>query len=324
MIRGGRLPQPGPLPWARPRRELLLLALVALSLLPIVMPAGAQDISRFCLTDALVHGRVSADECLHWAGDKATFRGHFYSDKAPGFSLVAIVPAQIVRLPSWLEWEGVGLVQLWAVRLVIVGVAFMLCVFMVGRVAEGLAPGWGGAALVTFALGTVASGFAMASFGHVPAAALGFGAFLLAWSKRPLAAGLVAGIAVLVEYETGLIVLAVGAYVLLTGLRPLARYALGLVPGGLLLALYNTAAFGAPLRLSYRYVSAGFAEQQSKGFFGIHLPTAHGTHLVLVGTAACSSTRRCCSPPRTASSCSGAAAGGPRPSSAPSSRSCSC
>jgi hypothetical protein len=88
---------------------------------------------------------------------------------------------------------------------------------------------------------------------------------------------------VLVEYETGLIVLAVGAYVLLTGLRPLGRYALGLVPGGLLLAAYNTAAFGAPFRLSYRYVSEGFAAQQSKGFFGIHLPTAHGTHLVFVG-----------------------------------------
>ena len=160
----------------------------------------------------------------------------------------------------------------------------MLCVFMVGRVAEGLAPGWGGAALVTFALGTVASGFAMASFGHVPRRRSASARSCSRGAGDRWPAGLVAGIAVLVEYETGLIVLAVGAYVLLTGLRPLgALRARASSPAGCCSPLYNTAAFGSPFRLSYRYVSAGFAEQQSKGFFGIHLPTAHGTHLVLVG-----------------------------------------
>jgi len=41
------------------------------------------------------------------------------------------------------------------VRALSVGLAFVLCAFLVGRVSEGLAPGYGGIALVSFALGTL-------------------------------------------------------------------------------------------------------------------------------------------------------------------------
>jgi hypothetical protein len=282
---GYRLPLPGPLPWRRPRHELLLLALVAAATLFLVLPENPQDVSRLCLTRALVHGHVSANGCLNHAIDTATYGGDLYSDKAPGFSVLAIPAAEAVRLPPRWAWTTRSAeMRIWAVRLSVAGVALLLCAFLVGRVAEGLAPGWGGASLVTLGLGTLLSSFAVISFGHVPAAAIGFGAFVLAWGRRPFLAGLAAGAAVLVEYEAGLIALAVGAYVLLLGLHAGARYVLGLIPGAALLGAYDWAAFGSPFHISYQYVTdPAYAVDQSAGLFGIHLPTLHGIYLVFAG-----------------------------------------
>ncbi len=269
------------LPWDRPRHELLLLALVAVAALSPVHAPNAQDQSRLCLTLALTHGRLSNDACLATSTDRAAFGGHLYSDKAPGMSLLELPAAAAVRLkpPPWPSASP----QLWAIRVLTVGVAFLACAFLVGRVAEGLAPGLGGIALVTFALGTLVAPFAVANFDHVPAAALGFGAFLLAWRRAPLAAGLLAGLALAVEYEAAVILVIVGAYLARLGLRPLLRYLAGALPAALALALYDWGAFGAPWRLSYRYVTDQFPEQGS-GFFGIAAPTRLGIHEVFIGS----------------------------------------
>jgi len=136
---------------------------------------------------------------------------------------------------------------------------------------------------VTFALGTLAGALGATSFSHGPVAALGLGAFVLAWSGRPLSAGLVAGLALLVEYQAAAIVVLVGAYVLLLGLRAGGRYALGVLPGLLLVAAYDWAAFGAPWHTPLSYVDNQFADEQSRGLLGVGLPTVHGLHLVLVG-----------------------------------------
>ena len=76
----------------------------------------------------------------------------------------------------------------------------------------------------------------------------------------------------------------VGIYVALQGARALGRYALGLVPGLLLLGAYDWAAFGAPWHLSYRYLDNEYAARQSAGFFGIHVPQAHSAWLVIGGS----------------------------------------
>ena len=102
---------------------------------------------------------------------------------------------------------------------------------------------------------------------------------MLAWSGRPLAAGLVAGLALPVEYQAAAVVLLLGAYLCCSGLGALARYAAGLVPGAVLIAAYDWAAFGSPLRTSY----AASPTQPHGGLVGIELPSLHGTRMVLVG-----------------------------------------
>jgi hypothetical protein len=276
-----RLPEPTRIAWRRPRHELLLLALVAIGTLLVVHPPGAQDLSRICITRAVVHGHLSATSCLQGSNDRAEFAGRFYTDKAPGVSFLAIPAAQAVRLgpPPWHAAD----LRLWAVRVSTGGIALLICAMLLGRTAEGLAPGWGGATLVTFATGTLAASLAVDNFDEVPAAALGFAAFALAWRRRPGWAGVLGGLAVGVEYQAGMVTALVGLYAALLGARALVRYLLGVVPGVALLGAYDWAAFGSPFHLSYRYVSAQFAAQQAGGFFGIHAPSWHATRLVLIG-----------------------------------------
>jgi hypothetical protein len=267
------------LPWRRPRYELALLALVAVAALTPIHDVNAQDSSRLCVTGALEHGRLAADDCLALVLDKSWYAGHYYTDKAPGMSAIELPFAELVRLRSDYLVEP----RLWAVRVLSSGLAFLICAFMLGRVAEGLAPGCGGATLVAFALGTLATPFAAANFGNVCAGALGFGAFLLAWTRRDALAGLLAGAAVLVEYQAAGIAVIVGAYVAVRGLARLGRYVAGAVPGIAILLAYNAAAFGAPWHFSYRYLANGFVFQQNEGVFGVGLPKAYSTYEVFAG-----------------------------------------
>jgi len=276
-----RAPAPTSLPWWRPRHEVLLLALVAVVAFLPAYRVGDQDLSRFCLTQAIVHGHLSNDRCLEPSFDKAIYGGHLYSDKAPGLSFYAVPAAEAVRLPPLEEVEGTN-ARLWAVHVLTSGLAFLLVAFLVGRTAEGLASGRGAAALAAFALGTMVAPLAATGFAHVTAAALGFAAFVFAWRRRPLPAGLAAGAAVLAEYQTAAIAVAVGLYVLVRGARPVAAYVAGLVPGVAALLVYDALAFGSPWHLSYRYVAI---KEQQTGFFGIGAPHLHSTWEVFGGSS---------------------------------------
>jgi len=273
-----------PLPWRRPRHELLLLALVALATLLPAYRTSDPDATRLCLSRAIVDGRLTVAPCLADSVDYARYGGRVYSDKAPGMSVLAVPAVAAVRLGPATSWLSTDDLRVWAVRVLTSGIAFVLLAAAVGRVSEGLAPGYGAPALVTFATGTLVGPLAATTFGHVTGGALAFGAFLLAWQRRPGLAGLLAGLAVTVEYQTGAIAAVVSVYVALAGARGLARYLVGLVPGLALLGAYDWAAFGSPLHLSYRYVANMFAADQTSGFFGIGVPHAHAVREVFVGS----------------------------------------
>ncbi len=269
-------------PWRRPRYELLLLALVAVAVLLPDHSMNAQDQSRLCLTQALLHGHLHNDTCFSSAFDAAKHGRHWFSDKAPGLSFVEIpVAAVFERTP--VEALPTVTLQLWAVRVLTVGLAFLLLTWAVGRIAEGLAPRTGGAALVTFGLGTMAGPLAVANFDEVPTAALGLAAFALAWRRRPLAAGLVAGVAVVFEYQAALVLGVLFLYLAAQGARPMLRYVAGAVPGLALLAVYNAVCFSRPWRFSYHYVANSYAADQASGLFGIGVPSRFSTWIVFAG-----------------------------------------
>jgi len=280
MLRGSAC---GPTaPWRRPRRERLLLLLVALAALTPIYVVSTQDVSRLCLTRSLLAGDLTIGSCAGDTVDRARYQGRIYLDKAPGMSLVAVPSALLTSLPAPARWAGTRDFRIWLIRVLTGGIAFILLALAVGRVSEGLSPGRGGLALVTFALATLTGAMAATTFGHVTAAALGFGAFLFACRGRYALAGLLAGLAMLVEYQTAIIVAVVAVYVALKGWRQVLAYAAGIVPGGLLLAAYDQAAFGSPFHLSYRYVANKFAREQASGFFGISLPHWSSAYAVML------------------------------------------
>ena len=270
-------------PWRRPRRERIVLLLVAFATLTPVYVVSSQDLSRLCLTRAVPAGRLTISQCVGNGVDRARYHGGTYSDKAPGMSFLAVPAATITRLPAPAAWHFGRDLHVWSVRVLTSGVAFLILVFMLGRVAEGIAAGSGGLVAVSFALGTLAGGLAATMFDQVTAAALGFAAFALAWRGNPGRAGLLAGMAVTVEYQAALIAAALAAYVLFARSDHRHRYLLGLVPGAAALALYDRAAFGSPFHVSYRYVANLYARRQHSGFFGISSPHWHTIQTVLVG-----------------------------------------
>jgi hypothetical protein len=275
--------RPTTLPWGKPRRELLLLALVAVAALSSVYVTSTQDLSHFCLSRAIVAGELKIDECAGNTVDRSVYNGHFYSNKAPGLSMLAIPAAEAVRLPDGPNWSSEADLHLWGVRVLTNGIAFLVCVFLIGRIAEGIAPGTGAPTLVAFGLGTLMGAFAATGFDHDLTAAFGIGAFALAWLRRPGLAGLSAGAAYLVEYQAAAIAGLVGLYVLLRGARPLGRYVLGVVPGVALSAAYSWAAFGAPWHNPHSYELNRFpGVNPHTGILGVKLPSAHGVYLVFV------------------------------------------
>jgi hypothetical protein len=267
----------------RPRRERLVLFLVVVATLTQVYVVSTQDVSRLCLTRNLAAGHVTISPCVGHSLDHARYQGHTYSDKAPGLSILALPVAALAGFPGGHRSEGRPDLGVWLVRLCTSGVAFVMLCFLLGRVAEGIAPGSGAPVIAALALGTITGSLAATMFDQVTAAALCFGAFVLAWRRRPAVAGLLAGTAFLVEYETGPVVAVIVLYVAATGLRRLGRFCLGALPPLLVLGAYDRIAFGSPFHLSYRYVANGFARAQASGFFGISWPRWSAVTTVLVG-----------------------------------------
>lgn len=273
--------------------ERLVLVLVALATLPFFHQANTQDRTRLALTQAIVeHGEVTIDRYPE-PTDRARFRGRLYTDKAPGLSLLAVPVVVVVRAaqraagaPQRLAWTSPA--ALWLERVAIVGPFLLLLTWMLGRVAEGLAPGTGVATAVVGALGTMLGALSSILFGHVVAASLCFAAFVVATragaGRSAAVAGALAGTAVLMEYQAGLVVVLLGGYVLVRrGLKGVGLFAAGMVPAAVILAVYNTMAFGSPFRLSYSYIDGAFADQQADALFGISTPRLESLVMTIAG-----------------------------------------
>jgi hypothetical protein len=263
-------------------RRALVLVLVALGTLTVVDVASPQDWTRLELTRSVaLRGSLQVPSNL--PVDKAVYKGKTYADKAPGMSFIALPTFAIERAfgiaTPRARWQSEGDLTVWGLRLGAGGIMFLLAVWLVMRAA-------GTAAGATFGTATLAAPLAATMFGHIAAGGLGLGAFLLA--RRPtkwraIAAGFVAGCAVLVEYPAAFIAVVVGIVVVVRAPRRIVWYIVGGLPPLAALLAYDDIAFGSPFHLSYRYEAGRFGEEQRQGLFGIGFPSLGGIEKVLVG-----------------------------------------
>ncbi|MEI6779260.1 MAG: hypothetical protein WCK70_20345, partial [Chloroflexales bacterium] len=268
--------------------------------------------SRLDLVLAMVDdGTVSIDRYVANTGDYALYRGHTYSDKPPGLSLLAL-PAYmalspILNLPpvaerlsrlgrvgaleSSLRAEGSGLredklrvalVQYLLTLLAVatpaaaLGVLFYRLLLRLGA-SESLAA----LGTLAYGLGTTAAPYAGNFYSHQLCAALLFGAFTLAWPEdsvrrldgaRGLLCGLLLGWAVISEYPVALAATVIGVYALVRrGPRWIIPLAVGAALPGLLLVTYDIRAFGTIFPVGYAY-SALWQDQHHTGFMSVTYP----------------------------------------------------
>ncbi|MCW3065798.1 MAG: hypothetical protein JWN32_2970 [Solirubrobacterales bacterium] len=205
------------------RRLLIPLVVLACASAFVVQSVGWAQTSYLALTKAFAHGTAQIDRNQWETRDKAWYKGHFYSVKAPGvvaltlplYELLHVTGAEKLAHDARVTGESGG-AQPWAYRglqvanyggsraraiatrsaieddapmawmLGLVGVVLpgLLLLVMVSRLANRVARGTGPAAALTLGAGTMMLPFSTLLFSHVLSAALGFAAFALAWRER--------------------------------------------------------------------------------------------------------------------------------------------
>jgi hypothetical protein len=229
--------------------------------------------SRLMLTYALVdRGTIAINGLEDQTRDKAFFRGRYYTDKLPGFSLLAAGPyalaKAVLRLPDhplnrkgfayWPADYGVtlatsGLLTAWA-GVVLTGLARDL----------GCGPRRAALVGLAYGLATPAYVYATMSYGHQASAFALLTAFALLWrteGRRPalrvVLAGFLASYAAVIELQVGPVSAILGFYLLaqVVGKRrpitALGDFGVGAVVPALLLLGYNQLAFGSPWDMGY-------------------------------------------------------------------------
>jgi hypothetical protein len=76
--------------------------------------SGRKDASHWCFSRALAHGRLHDDGCFDSTGDRASYDGRLYSDKAPGLGALGVPVVEAVRRQAPSQWPPVGDQRLWA------------------------------------------------------------------------------------------------------------------------------------------------------------------------------------------------------------------
>jgi hypothetical protein len=274
----------------RRRAALWAILLVGVASATMIQSWSDNQSSHYDLIQALDSGRTTIDRGPYPTKDKAYYKGHFYSARAPGLAmyslgyyevLEAVHAPAVARASKALrhEDEMIDFVGLWGS--VLPAVALLLLVW---RVGERFAPGYGAATAVMLGLGTMLLPFSTLLFSHVFSAALGFGAFALLVRERAgpprmalvALAGVIMGYAITSEYPLAFLAVVLGLYLLSradarTPAKLAARagaYVVGGVLGIVPLLLYNHAAFGSWTHLAYSNIP-----QQQRGFFGISAPS---------------------------------------------------
>ncbi|HEY8376057.1 MAG TPA: hypothetical protein VIK91_06185 [Nannocystis sp.] len=298
------------------RRERAVLGPLAIAVFAagayFVGPPAWNQNSRLALTRALVEQGTTIIDAYHaTTGDKSLRDGHFYSDKAPGTSLLAVpayavyfgvarllgaeppefrlVPLDLrdhgsdpaLRKPGdKLAYNQSYRTALYLCRVGSVGVVAVLGTLALYLVALRRLGERREALLLAsiYAFATPALVYGAAFYGHRLCGdllLLGFAGIVLGHGRRAMAfgTGVCLGLAVLCEYPAAV---PVALLWLLAWLRRgpafAAWTALGGLPVALVLALYHTAAFGHPLKTGYDFV---YLEEFAEGMrvnYGIHAP----------------------------------------------------
>ena len=293
------MPRPRPSPRAT---ALVAISVLALGYAVVVQASGPNQAAHFALVRALAGGTAEIDpsETI----DASYVDGRFYAAKAPGLAMFTLPWYGALRAvglqESTLETTAGYSRRVWEVNLFGAVLPALLLLLLVRSAVERVVPGLGGATAVLLGAGTMLLPFATLFFDHALSAALGFAAFVLLLGERHgprrtglvAAAGLLAGLAVVVEFPLALIALVLAGYAAARddAVRRVAAFAVGALVGVVPLLAYNTWVFGSPFRLAYTNALVAPVEPgappavgaNDDGLYGVGLPDPRAALSLLV------------------------------------------
>lgn len=291
------------------RRAVIIAVALFISFAYFYEGGGWNQNTRFDLVRAILEDHtVRIDIYQENTGDKSHLDTHFYMDKAPGASLVAVPAVGLVRAAmhaahtrlysreAIVAYSYVATLAASALPSVLAAI----CIFWISRRFAGDdAAATLGAAVC--GLGTPLWAYATLFYGHALAAGCLAAAFLGALRLGDPASrgrdmivglfvGLTAGWAVVTEYPasigSGVIVLFAAWQVWRRDrnaiVRACASIGIGLAFGAAVLLGYNYLAFGRALYIGYTS-EEGYAAMRT-GVFGVNLPSAHAAWEILFGS----------------------------------------
>lgn len=266
---------------------IFVLALVAFARLSPQDPFNPQHVTRIALALSLSEGRVDIDRLADYTIDKAFFDGHYYADKQPGVSLLAMP----VVIASRMALEAAGAtsdpadldtldtyVRVAAIAVISVPAALAVALLFLMALRLGASQAAATFAACALAVGTPYFGWSTTLFAHSLSGAILLGAMAVILLARPsgwvtAAVGLLLGYLLVVDITAAPAGALVGLYLLIAS-RHRGRDLVALVAGGIVglapLLIYNQLAFSSPFRLGYSQVQ-GF-EGMQQGFFGVTSP----------------------------------------------------
>lgn len=243
---------------------LFAVALAALAV-AFAWPAqerGCNQTAHHALVKSLADGRPEIDPYQTETCDKSWYEGHFYATKAPGLAFML--------LPAYALLDGAGALpegertMLWLLGVLGAVIPAVVLLVLVRRAVNDLEPGVGTIVAVALGAATLVLPFATMLFSHVLAALLGFASFLVLRAEREgvlrvhrlALAGLLAGLAVTIEYPLALLGAILGLYVVSgrsSRLQRGASFAAGAFAGSVPFLLFNWWSLGSPFRNPYSY-----------------------------------------------------------------------
>lgn len=243
---------------------------------------GWNQTARIAELHAVVlQGTIRLDKYHEITGDKALIDGHYYSEKAPAITLIALPSFALTVLveklagldpdaqPGWRISEWIATVASVGLLAALGGVAFFA--LTESRLGSRVA------LLSTFGffLGTLTFPYAVALFAH--AGTIGLLAIAL-WAvlcspspRRDYIAGLTSGLAVASEYPAVLSCGAIGLYLASVSRARTWRFALATLPAVILMLANNYAMNGSPFHLTYGS-NPEFPKMNAGNLFGFSLP----------------------------------------------------
>jgi hypothetical protein len=264
---------------------LLAIAVVYLWAFPY-FPAirSANELPRVYLVKAIAHDHsfIIDNGVRQWGGtaDVSPSGGHWYSNKAPGSSLLAV---PVYKVMSWIKGEPSLAASLWWSRVTTGVIPALLFLWLLWGFLERFTPDPAvrRLAVIAYALGSMAMTYSILFYSHQLAAICIASAWIfladVIAAKRDLrwmiAVGLFAGAAPLVDYQAAFAGVPLAIYMIVKVPRRDLPKAIALaaaaaaIPIGVLL-WYHTVCFGGPFRTGYD-ASQTFAHFHQQGFLGI-------------------------------------------------------